>query len=708
MTNKGYISNVNDNGSHKHYYLTKPESFCSFILYGEFMTQVQLRMRVLTGSILANLASQGALAADNMPSVTLQTITVTAPGYTQREANKQDEAVYAEDYVPMQQATHLGDFLSSVPGVQVGGTSSMDQQIYIRGVNDKNLKVTVDGARQENHFFHHAGRLAIDSDLLKKAEVSVGNNSVTLGNNAGGGAVAFTTVDAEDLLRPGQRLGAKVKLAYHSNDEQFHETATLYGQPTDHTDFLLSYGQRDSEGGEDGRGNHIQGDDIRIKNILAKVSVSPSDAHKVSLSYKNYDDHGNYPFRPEFGYSSDANKNQIYPGYNTSEDYTLGYQYTPSDQFSLDFNAYHTEREFLVQGLRGGKLFPIETMGNIDGATLQLKNKLVTPTQNSDITHQLVYGGEAYRKSGTNANDQKQEASSYGVYLEDQIDFGRIGLTPGVRYDRYEASQMTGGGKFNQFSGALAGNIELTDRTNVFASYTQFFSGPPLPETLLNRYQDVVLVNDDLKPETGANTEVGISTYLNDLLSPGDRTTFSAKYFDTDFDDSIEHYYQDCNLGGEVVKDCISYRNTGEANVKGYEVGSNYQYDNLMLNASYEHAKGTTSNGTSFRNTGDTLRLGFGYALDNGLKLGVDVAHVKDVVRKELPRGSDKIVEAKYPSYHTIDVYGSYTPAALSNLTLDLGVYNLTNQYYIRHTANPTSKDAEPGRNIKVSASYRF
>ena len=171
MTNKGYISNVNDNGSHKHYYLTKPESFCSFILYGEFMTQVQLRMRVLTGSILANLASQGALAADNMPSVTLQTITVTAPGYTQREANKQDEAVYAEDYVPMQQATHLGDFLSSVPGVQVGGTSSMDQQIYIRGVNDKNLKVTVDGARQENHFFHHAGRLAIDSDLLKKAEV---------------------------------------------------------------------------------------------------------------------------------------------------------------------------------------------------------------------------------------------------------------------------------------------------------------------------------------------------------------------------------------------------------------------------------------------------------------------------------------------------------------------------------------------------------
>ncbi|ECE0941659.1 hypothetical protein ZP13_26325, partial [Salmonella enterica subsp. enterica] len=59
------------------------------------------------------------------------------------------------------------------------------------------LKITVDGVRQpETRGFHHAGISGLDPDLYKTTEVSVGNNSVTLGNNAIGGGVAFTTVDA--------------------------------------------------------------------------------------------------------------------------------------------------------------------------------------------------------------------------------------------------------------------------------------------------------------------------------------------------------------------------------------------------------------------------------------------------------------------------------------------------------------------------------
>ncbi|WP_351001441.1 TonB-dependent receptor plug domain-containing protein, partial [Shewanella sp. TB7-MNA-CIBAN-0143] len=77
-----------------------------------------------------------------------------------------------EDYTPAQQAGHLSDFLNVVPGVTIGGTSAVNQRIRVRGLDDTNLKVTIDGARQEGALFYHMGDVTIDPDLLKQAEVS--------------------------------------------------------------------------------------------------------------------------------------------------------------------------------------------------------------------------------------------------------------------------------------------------------------------------------------------------------------------------------------------------------------------------------------------------------------------------------------------------------------------------------------------------------
>lgn len=65
-------------------------------------------------------------------------------------------------------------------------------------------------------------------------------------------------------------MGAKLKLGYDSNDQQLHSTLTTYTKPNDQFDVLLSYGERHSDGGKDGAGDHIQGDDIKIKNTLPK------------------------------------------------------------------------------------------------------------------------------------------------------------------------------------------------------------------------------------------------------------------------------------------------------------------------------------------------------------------------------------------------------------------------------------------------------
>ena len=133
-----------------------------------FNTSSTIPSRLSVLSISMAVASFAQLAhAEDMPHTTLQTITITANQSINEQA--QTDAVYVDEYTPAQQAAHLSDFLEVVPNVAVGGTSAVNQRVQIRGLDDTNLKVTVDGARQEGYLFHHMGNLVIDPELLKEA-----------------------------------------------------------------------------------------------------------------------------------------------------------------------------------------------------------------------------------------------------------------------------------------------------------------------------------------------------------------------------------------------------------------------------------------------------------------------------------------------------------------------------------------------------------
>ena len=100
------------------------------------MREVKLssRLTVLSMGVAAALCAQAASAATaaDMPNTTLQTITVTANSSVRDSV--QEDSVYIDDYTPAAQASHLSDFLDVVPGVSVGGTSSVNQRIRVRGL----------------------------------------------------------------------------------------------------------------------------------------------------------------------------------------------------------------------------------------------------------------------------------------------------------------------------------------------------------------------------------------------------------------------------------------------------------------------------------------------------------------------------------------------------------------------------------------------
>ena len=90
--------------------------------------------------------------------------------------------------------------MRDIPGVYVGGTNGMNQKIYMRGVSDRGLNITIDGAKTKWKYFSPQRDLLIDPDLIKAIDVEVGSRSVVNGSGALGGSVAFKTVDAKDLL----------------------------------------------------------------------------------------------------------------------------------------------------------------------------------------------------------------------------------------------------------------------------------------------------------------------------------------------------------------------------------------------------------------------------------------------------------------------------------------------------------------------------
>ena len=681
------------------------------------------QLTVLSVAVSAVLWSQLAVAAADLPSTTLQTITVTANSSVREKV--QEDGVDVEDYTPAQQASHLSDFLNVVPGVTIGGTSSINQRIRIRGLEDSNLKVTIDGARQEGKLFYHMGDITIDPDLLKQADVAVGNNSVTLGNDAIGGAVAFKTVDAADLLKPGQKIGAKLKAAYASNNDELLTSATVYGAPTDNVDLLAYYGKRDTSSGEDGSGRELF-EDSESESFLLKAGAYIADAHHVGASFSRTDKEGTFPFRPDFPSLGD----DPIPQKVKRDTYTLDYKFNPVNALiDVDTTIYQTETQISRDN------DPKKSPGYDWNAKVKTTGGKIENSSVIDATsgrHKLIAGLEHYKKqSDYSALDRstklpvsgEDSAKNTSVYLEDQWQMGKLTLTPGVRYDRYEAPDFVAAGKtYDNVVGALAASYEIAPQTQVFASYTQLFNGPDLSQAIFNRDGADTYVNKDLNAEEGDNAEVGIVTTLRDLTTANDALQLSGKYFETNIENYIEyvrsggsHKGLDCATGA-LGGSCQGAINKDEDyKIKGVELAADYKMDNFSMGLSYAHAR------SKGKDTGHSIYSQTGSSSDTGDKYMVNLAYqpteTTDIgwrstyVAAVTPNtGGDDI---RKPSYDVHDIFMSYSPTQVEGLKATVGVYNIFDETYASHASRfnalkDESTDFEPGRNIKASLSYQF
>jgi len=611
------------------------------------------------------------------------------------------------------------DVMRDIPGVYVGGTNGMNQKIYMRGVSDRGLNITIDGAKQNGNTFHHNADLLIDPDLIKAVDVEVGSRSVVNGSGALGGSVAFKTVDAKDLLESGEIIGAKIKTGYTSNNDEFSQGLMLFTAPVEGLDFIAAINHKGYDYGKSGNKRKI-GNDGNDLSYLLKLGYSFLDAHRISISREHNEFKGIYPLKAEFGSDHSSDKPRKYERDTT----TLKYEYKPSDLLNLDVTVYNTEHK---------KNDPVLDIVGVKTNGINAKAKSVIDT--GALTQTLRYGAEFYQSKNFNKPDNHypEKVNNYSIYAEDALNFSSLTVTPGIRYTHHELKSYDGRAgnvksytyKYNEFTPALALDYEILKGLNAFASYARVFRGPDVMESMYASRAKNFEANKKLKATTGNSYETGLK-YHGDI-NEASSYSLSAKYFMTKYKNLIVDN-SSYKVGTPPNTTIFKRINAGGADISGVELLARLNLDALSLAASYTHQKVKykdrvanterggyyTSNIIGYRDQGDKYTFNAEYAFSSiDTLIGYNLIYFAS--KNTISAGDNENV--KIPSYAVSDIYATYAPSSgkFKGLEINAGIYNLFNKAYASqsqrtadYTGDPNYVDWEPGRNFKINVSYKF
>src|SRR5690606_19896238 len=81
------------------------------------------------------------------------------------------DVVVGQEDIEFRQANDLADILRQTPSVTVGGSLGIAQKIYVRGLEDRQLNVTIDGAPQHGTLFPHIGRASLAPEMTDMCEL---------------------------------------------------------------------------------------------------------------------------------------------------------------------------------------------------------------------------------------------------------------------------------------------------------------------------------------------------------------------------------------------------------------------------------------------------------------------------------------------------------------------------------------------------------
>ncbi|MFN3236031.1 MAG: TonB-dependent hemoglobin/transferrin/lactoferrin family receptor [Pseudomonadales bacterium] len=683
----------------------------------------------------------------------------------------------AED-IERELARNISDLVRFEPGISVGGTGDRFGLggFNIRGIDGNRVLTIVDGVRVSDEFsfgpFLSARRDFIDVDSIYQAEIARGPISSLYGSDALGGVVALRTKTAADYLAGNERY-VSFKTGYTSADETLQTAATLAaGNETFAA--MLNLSRRDGQeqetsgslGGTGVTRQDADPQDITVDSAIAKFTYKPSDSHRFELGIDTYQNETDTRLLSDYGSLSRG----ILITSRDSEDekertrvslsYTYDAEHLLLDKFEL---LAYTQDSETTQLTLEGRLPPGPT------ATAQLRTRdsifeqeidgvLLTAHKSfeaGDVVHRLVYGVDYYqtenktlRNGGTvdaatgvnipefsplpTRDFPLTEVDQLAFFIQNEIELldGRLTVSPGIRYDDFEAEASAdaiflagnpGAPAPEDFADSevtakIAAVYEISPTVSVYGNVSEGFRAPPYDDVnvgftnFIGGYKTIS--NAGLKSETSVGIELG-------ARFRGAWGNVNVAVFQNDYEDFIESLAtapEFSGTGGIDPSDgLLTFQsvNLNEVEIDGVEVSGELQlghFNEALAGAAFKFAVAYADGEDTVANEPlDSIEplsavLGVSYNAPSG-KWGGDViwtlAQGKD--QSDINSASGR---AETDGYGTLDLL-SYMQVT-DSLRVNFGLFNVTDKEYVRWVdtagvgVDAVERFSQPGINARI------
>lgn len=581
------------------------------------------------------------------------------------------------------------------PSVKVGGSTPMSQKVYVNGIEETNLAVTIDGSRQNNKVFHHNGTTLIDPLFLKAVSVNAGVAPADAGPGAIAGAIAYETRNARDFLSsPG--MGGYLRSSYNTNGDVFSQTLAGYAA-SQQLDAIAYLTVANGDNMEAGNGDEVAGTGTDLLSGYIKLGAEAEGGHRIQLSHERVRDDDPRPFRGNIGFISGrpAWEPRV-RDYEMTRDNTVlrYYQDNPAQWWNPNVVLAYSKTEITVPIFTSGGTVIFPGSGETSSFNGKFENKF--PLDIGSITAGLdFYRDKADYKDRTYEVEEK--ASNQGAYVQARINpWQPLELSAGVRADRHRLTGTRGeswshSGMSSNLSGALAIVPELL---TVKAGYSNVFSGSQMAENFI--MNTAWNYGNGPKPTKAENYFIGLETRYHGL-------TADAKVFETRIDDA--------RVARFAASRAIS---ANDVHSRGYELGLGYQWEHSYVRARFADIDVSINDTYTDSDTGNYLATPVGEILYLSAGHHFPALHLTVGGDAELAQKNNKVGTGilPYPSYEVLNLFAEYQPNWSVNTKLRVDVRNVLDETYADRATYQGFGTVTPlyqaGRSVLFSVSAMF
>lgn len=599
-----------------------------------------------------------------------------------------------------QNPTDLQDLFKGEPTITVGSSIPASQKLYVNGVEETNLSVTIDGNRQNNKIFHHNATTLIDPALLKAVRIEPGVASADAGPGALAGSIAYETKDVDDLLATGLNFGGSLKQEYDSNGDVFTTSTSLYGR-SGGFEYLGFFKYADGGLREDGDNVDIIGSGTGLLSGLGKLAYETETGDRFEFSYERVIDDELRPYRANIG-------SLVGPSNPLTRNYDLDRQnitFTYTDETSTGWWDPKISLGYSVTDLDIVEATQ-RTFGTTESINAVIQNRF--PVRTGSVTAGLDFYSDTaeldYQVFATPADNEvgTEKSDNLGAFVQARLEPTALTrLSFGARADLNEFEGVDGSRKSDSgLSGNVSAEYDVTDRITLSGGASHVWGGVALAENFI--------INPTWSYPAGGITPVTSNNIFVAVDAEFGSWNLDGKIFRTD----LKNARIPNNRGSAAL--------TTDMRSEGFELGMGYRWLDGFVRVGYANIDTSIAGTTSDSDTGRYLTTPIGEVLsiavvqnfaEHGIRIGADAQIVLEETDTFNP--DTGAAGPALPSYEVLNAFMEYTPKARDNLTLRAEINNIFDRTYANRAtygqefSNVTPLN-EPGRSFKLSAEFTF